>query len=161
MDQTHSEVDSSNAHTPDTLPTLTEFLTQLKLLRYHAAFTSAGVADDDIPQLVLLEESDLRELLESIGMLPFHAIAFRSTLRLLRRQHSPKNAREVEHKSATPSPRLKVCIRLMNCVTFASINLLVLFLTNSRLWTFALVFFLLILILLVHQTVYQYLMDSD
>ncbi|CAM0142558.1 hypothetical protein VKS41_001918 [Umbelopsis sp. WA50703] len=107
MDQTHSEVDSSNAHTPDTLPTLTEFLTQLKLLRYHAAFTSAGVADDDIPQLVLLEESDLRELLESIGMLPFHAIAFRSTLRLLRRQHSPKNAREVEHKSATPSPRLK------------------------------------------------------
>lgn len=117
MSQTQNEVDSSNTHTPDSLPTLTEFLTQLKLSRYQAAFTSAGVADDDIPQLVLLEESDLRELLESIGMLPFHAIAFRSTLRLLRRQHSPNNNRETERKSSTPPAGPKVYTRVSNCLT--------------------------------------------
>lgn len=117
MNQSQTEVDSSNAHTPESLPTLTEFLTQLKLSRYQHAFTSAGVADDDLPELVLLEETDLRELLESIAMLPFHAIAIRSTLRLLRRQHFPEKYQEMERKSSTPPTGSEVNIRVLNCLT--------------------------------------------
>ncbi|GAB5586113.1 hypothetical protein Unana1_01013 [Umbelopsis nana] len=78
-----------NPDTQECYPSLTEFLSNLKLSRYQTAFMSAGVADDDIPQLLRIDEIDLRELLDSVGMLPFHAIAFRSTLRLLRKKPSP------------------------------------------------------------------------
>ncbi|CAO3681538.1 unnamed protein product [Umbelopsis vinacea] len=96
MDSVQSEEALLNPNTQDYYPSLTEFLSNLKLSRYYSAFDSAGVADDDIPQLLQLDEADLRELLESIGMLPFHAIAFRSTLRLLRKKHSPHPLADVE-----------------------------------------------------------------
>ncbi|KAH8554628.1 hypothetical protein BGW37DRAFT_406628, partial [Umbelopsis sp. PMI_123] len=89
-------------NTQEAYPTLSDFLSNLKLSRYYAALLEVGVADDDIPQLLRIEETDLRELLDSVGMLPFHAIAFRSTLRLLRKNGDSKTiSKEVLISRAT------------------------------------------------------------
>jgi hypothetical protein len=109
MDQPENVMVSTDSDTQEVYPTLTEFLTNLKLSRYHSALLEVGVADDDIPQLLRIEETDLRELLDSVGMLPFHAIAFRSTLRLLRKHQASPHTPPQEEENNRASPEKKVC----------------------------------------------------
>lgn len=109
MDQPKNAMVPTDSDSPEVYPTLTEFLTNLKLSRYYSALLEVGVADDDIPQLLRIEETDLRELLDSVGMLPFHAIAFRSTLRLLRKNQASPHTPPREEENDRASPEKKVC----------------------------------------------------
>lgn len=114
MDQVQAAVAAPvNPDTQECYPSLTEFLSNLKLSRYQTAFMSAGVADDDIPQLLRIDEIDLRELLDSVGMLPFHAIAFRSTLRLLRKKPSPLHTPRPDDECPTLNSGKRVISRLL------------------------------------------------
>jgi hypothetical protein len=110
MDQPQTAMASTDSNTQEAYPTLSEFLTNLKLSRYYSALLDVGVADDDIPQLLRIEETDLRELLNSVGMLPFHAIAFRSTLRLLRKSQASPHTPPRDEENLRASPEKKVCV---------------------------------------------------
>ncbi|CAG8546050.1 5235_t:CDS:2 [Acaulospora morrowiae] len=66
-------------------PTLTAFLQQLNLTQYHNCFVEvAGVGENDLEQFLGFDEAEIKEVLSSVSMKPFHSAAFKKGIRELR-----------------------------------------------------------------------------
>ncbi|KAF9898490.1 hypothetical protein BX616_003958 [Lobosporangium transversale] len=66
------------------MPTLNAFLNHCNLSQYLQSFTDAGATDEYMPLMIDFDDDDLKTVMESIPMKPFHAVAFRKGIRDLR-----------------------------------------------------------------------------
>ncbi|CAO3679598.1 unnamed protein product [Rhizopus microsporus] len=66
------------------LPTIKEFLKSNQLDQYHDAFIKTGASEQDLELVIQLNEQELSEFISALGMLPFHSIKFKKSLRELR-----------------------------------------------------------------------------
>ncbi|RCH98830.1 hypothetical protein CU097_008391 [Rhizopus azygosporus] len=71
------------------LPTIKEFLKSNQLDQYHDAFIKTGATEQDLELVIQLNEQELSEFISALGMLPFHSIKFKKSLRELRNKLSP------------------------------------------------------------------------
>lgn len=70
------------------LPTIKEFLKSNQLDQYHDAFIKTGATEQDLELVIQLNEQELSEFISALGMLPFHSIKFKKSLRELRNKLS-------------------------------------------------------------------------